>query len=37
MVMMKDYNIQSVHIVKTISQLLKPKVVPFMGKIECKK
>ena len=37
MVMKKGYNMQSVSIAKTGSQVAKPKVVAFMGKIECKK
>ena len=28
---------QSVHVVKTVSQPVRPKVVAFMGKVECKK
>ena len=28
---------ESVHIAKTRSQLMRPKVAAFMGKIECKK
>ena len=36
MVIKKGYNLQSIHIAKTGSQPAKPKVVAFMGIIECK-
>ena len=37
MVMKKGPSMQSVHIVKTRSQPVRPKVVAFIGKVECKK
>ena len=37
LVMKKGYCIKSVHIAKILSQPTKPKMVPFMGKIQCKK
>ena len=35
--MKKSNTMQTVHITKNLSQLAKPKVVAFMGKIEHKK
>ena len=37
MVMKKGFSMQSIHIAKIRSQPVKPKLVAFMGKIECKK
>ena len=37
MVTKKNLFVQSVHIAKTGSQPVRPKVMAFMGKIECKK
>ena len=35
--MKKGYNMQSVHVAKTKSQLAKPQEIPFTWKIKCKK
>ena len=37
MVMKKGDNMQFIDVAKTRSKLAKPKVAPFMEKIECKK
>ena len=37
MVMKKSLTMQSAHIAKTGSQLVRPKVAAFMGKIKCTK
>ena len=37
MVVKNIYTVQSIHIVKTRSQPMKPRVAAFMVKIECKK
>ena len=36
-VLKKDYNVQPLYISKTRSQPTRPKVAPFMGKVECEK